>query len=59
MHAMVNYDEEPKWEWQLSNQGFNFEIPLVDRLPLPLSTELQGRYVPWSEESQARRVLDL
>lgn len=56
---MVDSNEEVKWEWQVGDQGFNFDIPPIDRMPLPPSTMLQGRYASWWAENQHRWVLDL
>lgn len=52
-------DDDIDWHWQPGDQGFNFEIPTRERLPLPPSTVLQGRYGDWISEVEAGWVPDL
>lgn len=44
---MMPKDDPKTWQWQPSDQGFHFEILPRQRVPLPPSIVLQGRYALW------------
>lgn len=56
---MDRAEGEPEWEWRAGDEGFAFEIPPAECLPLPPSTVLQGRYGSWRNDLQENWVPDL
>lgn len=48
-----------KWAWQVGDEAFHLQIPVVEHNPLPPLNVVQGRYATWQTKIQPNWVPDL